>query len=159
MASQARRAAPTSSVEGIRAFRYLLLCPPLAVNILSVVYPVSIPGARLVLDVVLALAWLLAKGAIAAFYLRERGSYSDDGAAYITGGELAVTLRGMLATAVALVLFLLAAGMGFLAFALLFFPYHYAGQLPKSGDVEAAILLLIGGCVGGALAYLIKRKG
>ena len=84
---------------------------------------------------------------------------SDDGAAYITGGELAVTLRGMLATAVALVLSLLAAGMGFLAFALLFFPYHYAGQLPKSGDVEAAILLLIGGCVGGALAYLIKRKG
>ena len=138
---------------------FYVLCPPLAVNILSVVYPVSIPGARLVLDVVLALAWLLAKGAIAAFYLRERGSYSDDGAAYITGGELAVTLRGMLATAVALVLSLLAAGMGFLAFALLFFPYHYAGQLPKSGDVEAAILLLIGGCVGGALAYLIKRKG
>ncbi len=59
---------------------FYVLCPPLAVNILSVVYPVSIPGARLVLDVVLALAWLLAKGAIAAFYLRERGSFSDDGA-------------------------------------------------------------------------------
>ena len=32
----------------------------------------------------LVLVGLVAKGAIAAFYLRERGSYSDDGAAYIT---------------------------------------------------------------------------
>ena len=136
-----------------------VLCPPLALNILHVLHPVSHLGMQLALSAALAFVGLVAKGAIAAFYLRERGSYSDDGAAYITGGELAVTLRGMLATAVALVLSLLAAGMGFLAFALLFFPYHYAGQLPKSGDVEAAILLLIGGCVGGALAYLIKRKG
>ncbi len=39
------------------------------------------------MNVVLALVALLAKGAIAAFYLRERGSYSDDGAAYITAGD------------------------------------------------------------------------
>jgi hypothetical protein len=61
-----------------------VLCPPLALNVMAFMFPVSMSGVRLVLDVVLALAWLLAKGAIAAFYLRERGSYSDDGAAYIS---------------------------------------------------------------------------
>ncbi len=61
-----------------------VLCPPLALSIMSWVFPVSILVAQLTLSMVLVLVGLVAKGAIAAFYLRERGSYSDDGAAYIT---------------------------------------------------------------------------
>jgi len=44
-------------------------------------------GLQLALTVLLVEVSLLAKGAIAAFYLREPGSYSDDGAAYITAGD------------------------------------------------------------------------
>ncbi len=61
-----------------------VLCPPLALSIMSWVFPVSILVAQLALTAVLVVVSLLAKGTIAAFYLRERGSYSDDGAAYIT---------------------------------------------------------------------------
>lgn len=61
-----------------------VLCPPLALNVLNVIYPVSASPVRFALSVALALLGLLAKGAIAAFYLRERGSYSVDGAAHIT---------------------------------------------------------------------------
>src|SRR5437016_1138452 len=44
------------------------------------------------LTAVVVVVGLLAKGAIAGFYLRERGSYSEDGAAYLTaGGEFAAT--------------------------------------------------------------------
>jgi len=58
-----------------------VLCPPLALNVLHFIYPTSNVGLQLALTVLLVLVSLLAKGAIAAFYLRERGSYSDDGAA------------------------------------------------------------------------------
>jgi hypothetical protein len=61
-----------------------VLCPPFALNVLHLIYPTSNVGLQLALTVLLVLVSLLAKGAIAAFYLRERGSYSDDGAAYIT---------------------------------------------------------------------------
>ena len=43
--------------------------------------------ARLTVTCIVVLVGLLAKGAIAAFYLRERGSYSEDGAAYITAQD------------------------------------------------------------------------
>ena|SRR5438132_3690358 len=59
-----------------------VLCPPLALNLLNYIFPVSSPALRLPLSCVLILVALLAEGAIAAFYLRERGSYSEDGAAY-----------------------------------------------------------------------------
>ncbi len=61
-----------------------VLCPPLALNLLHLVYPVGSVTVGLAISSVLVVVSLLAKGAIAAFYLRERGSYSDDGAAYIT---------------------------------------------------------------------------
>jgi hypothetical protein len=64
-----------------------VLCPPLALSIMSWVFPVSILVAQLALTAVLVVVSLLAKGAIAAFYLRERGSYSDNGAAYITARD------------------------------------------------------------------------
>ena len=61
-----------------------VLCPPLALNIMNYAFPESIPGMQAALGVVFTLVSLVAKGAIAAFYLRERGSYSDGGAAYLT---------------------------------------------------------------------------
>src|SRR2546425_9641376 len=61
-----------------------VLCPPLALNLLNLIYPVSSPTVGLAISCVLVVLSLLAKGTIAAFYLRERGTYSDDGAAYIT---------------------------------------------------------------------------
>src|SRR3989449_4531152 len=64
-----------------------VLCPPLALNLLQVIHPVSGHTVGLAISSVLVLISLLAKGAIAAFYLRERGSYSDDGAAYITAQD------------------------------------------------------------------------
>ncbi len=60
-----------------------VVCPPLALTVLNYAFPVGGLGLRLLITSVLALVSLLAKGAIAAFYLRERGSYGDDGAAYI----------------------------------------------------------------------------
>ena len=64
-----------------------VLCPPLALNLLNYIFPVGGVVLRFVLTSVCVLVGLLAKGAIAAFYLRERGSYSDDGAAYITAQD------------------------------------------------------------------------
>jgi len=65
-----------------------VLCPPLALSLLNYIFPVGGAVLRFVLTSVCVLVGLLAKGAIAAFYLRERGSYSEDGTAYIsTRGE------------------------------------------------------------------------
>ena len=65
-----------------------LLCPPLALNVLHNIFPAGGLVARLAVTCIVILVGLVAKGAIAAFYLRERGSYSEDGAAYIsTRGE------------------------------------------------------------------------
>ena len=64
-----------------------VLCPPLALNLLNYIFPVGGVVLRFVLTSVCVLVGLLAKGAIAAFYLRERGSYSDDGAAYIAAQD------------------------------------------------------------------------
>jgi hypothetical protein len=47
------------------------------------VFPVGSGAVHLIVTAAVILTGLLAKGAIAAFYLRERGSYGDDGAAYI----------------------------------------------------------------------------
>ena len=64
-----------------------VLCPPLALNLLNCISPVGGRVLQLTITFVVTLAGLLAKGAIAAFYLRERGSYSQDGAAYISAGD------------------------------------------------------------------------
>jgi len=63
-----------------------VLCPPLALNLLSYICPVGVV-LRFILTSVFVFVGLLAKGAIAGFYLRERGSYSEDGAAYITAQD------------------------------------------------------------------------
>jgi hypothetical protein len=60
-----------------------VLCPPLALNFLHYIFPVGGLVLQSAITFVVTLVGLLAKGAIAAFYLRERGSYSQDGAAYI----------------------------------------------------------------------------
>jgi hypothetical protein len=60
-----------------------LLCPPLALNLLHNVFPAHGVFTRMGITCVTVLVGLVAKGAIAAFYLRERGSYSEHGAAYI----------------------------------------------------------------------------
>jgi len=54
------------------------------------IHPISGRTVGLAISAVLVLVSLLAKGAIAAFYLRERGSYSEDGAAYISTRDEAV---------------------------------------------------------------------
>jgi len=61
-----------------------VLCPPLALNLLNYIFPVGGLVLQLTITFGVTLVGLLAKGAIAAFYLRERGSYSEDGAAYIS---------------------------------------------------------------------------
>ena len=61
-----------------------VLCPPLALNLLNYVFPFGGLVLQLTTTFVVTLVGLLAKGAIAVFYLRERGSYSEDGAAYIS---------------------------------------------------------------------------
>lgn len=63
-----------------------VLCPPLALNLLHLIHPVSNSAVQWAINPLLLFVSLLAKGAIAAFYLRERGTYSKDGAAYITDG-------------------------------------------------------------------------
>src|SRR5438034_1753681 len=60
-----------------------VLCPPLALNLLHLLHPVSNSAVQWAINPLLLFVSLLATGAIAAFYLRERGSYSEDGAAYI----------------------------------------------------------------------------
>jgi len=64
-----------------------VLCPPLALNLLHLIYPVGNSAVQWAISSLLLFVSLLAKGAIAAFYLRERGSYSEDGAAYITAQD------------------------------------------------------------------------
>jgi hypothetical protein len=49
-----------------------VLCPPLALNMLNSIYPTHITAVRLASAAGLAVLALLAKGATAAFYLRER---------------------------------------------------------------------------------------
>jgi len=64
-----------------------VLCPPLALNFLNYIFPVGGLVLQSATTCVFTLVGLLAKGAIAAFYLRERGSFGDDGAAYITAED------------------------------------------------------------------------
>jgi hypothetical protein len=54
-----------------------ILCPPLALNMLNTIYPTQIPLVRVVTTAGFALLALLAKGATAAFYLRERPASPD----------------------------------------------------------------------------------
>jgi hypothetical protein len=54
-----------------------VLCPPLALNMLNVIYPVHLPVVRLVTTATFVLLALLAKGATVAFYLRERPVVQD----------------------------------------------------------------------------------
>jgi hypothetical protein len=49
-----------------------VLCPPMALNMLNAIYPTHIAPVRIATTVGLALLALLAKGATAAFYLREQ---------------------------------------------------------------------------------------
>jgi len=61
-----------------------VLCPPLALSVMNYTFPSGGAVFHFTLTAVLTLVGLVAKGTIAVFYLRERGSYSEDGAAYIT---------------------------------------------------------------------------
>lgn len=54
-----------------------LLCPPLALNMLNGIYPTQILVVNVVTTAGLGLLALLAKGATAAFYLRERSGSAD----------------------------------------------------------------------------------
>ncbi|HLK88583.1 MAG TPA: hypothetical protein VKZ18_01740 [Polyangia bacterium] len=54
-----------------------VLCPPLALSMLNVVYPTELPVVRLVSTATFVLLALLAKGATVAFYLRERPATLD----------------------------------------------------------------------------------
>jgi hypothetical protein len=54
-----------------------LLCPPLALNMLNSIYPTEILAVNVVTTAGLGLLALLAKGATAAFYLRERSLSAD----------------------------------------------------------------------------------
>ena len=54
-----------------------VLCPPLALNMLNAIYPTDIRVVRVATTAALALLALLAKGATAAFYLRERPATSE----------------------------------------------------------------------------------
>ena len=64
-----------------------VLCPPLALSDMNYICPSGGVVFHFILTAVLTLVGLVAKGAIAVFYLRERGSYSEDGAAYITAQD------------------------------------------------------------------------
>ena len=69
-----------------------VLCPPLALNFVNAIYPVHLTSVRLVVTAGLTVIGLLAKGATAAFYLRERPTYGPDGAAHITAADEAPAL-------------------------------------------------------------------
>lgn len=71
-----------------------VLCPPLALNFVNAIYPMHLIGVRLVATAGLTVLALLAKGATAAFYLRERPTYGPDGAAHVTAAD---EVPGMLA--------------------------------------------------------------
>jgi hypothetical protein len=64
-----------------------VLCPPLALNFVNTIYPMHLTSVRLVVTAGLTVLALLAKGATAAFYLRERPTYGPDGAAHVTAAE------------------------------------------------------------------------
>jgi hypothetical protein len=63
-----------------------VFCPVLALNLNRLVYPVDLPALRLLAAAGLAVVALLAKGATVAFYLRQRPSHSEDGAAHLQDG-------------------------------------------------------------------------
>lgn len=56
-----------------------VLCPPLALNVMQTVFPLGGPVLGTVLSALLVVVGLLAKGAIAAFYLRVHGGQWEDG--------------------------------------------------------------------------------
>jgi hypothetical protein len=70
-----------------------VLCPPLALNFVNAIYPMHLTSVRLVVTAGLTVIALVAKGATAAFYLRERPTYGPDGAAHTTAVDEA---RGLL---------------------------------------------------------------
>jgi len=55
-----------------------VLCPPLALNMLNVMFPIRLPLVTLVSTAAFAVLALVAKGATAAFYLREHPIVSND---------------------------------------------------------------------------------
>jgi hypothetical protein len=69
-----------------------VLCPPLALNFVNAMYPMHLISVRLVVMAGLCLVGQAAKGATAAFYLRERPTYGADGAAHITAADEAPVL-------------------------------------------------------------------
>ncbi len=64
-----------------------VLCPPLALNFINAVYPMHLTSVRLAVTAGLTVIGLLAKGATAAFYLRERLPFGPDGAAHIAAAD------------------------------------------------------------------------
>jgi hypothetical protein len=54
-----------------------VLCPPLALNVLTTIYPTHSPTLQIAKMLGLSLLALVAKGATAAFYLRERSASLD----------------------------------------------------------------------------------
>lgn len=64
-----------------------VLCPPLAVNFVNVIFPMHQLGLRLSVAGFATLLGLVAKGATAAFYLREKPISGPDGAAHLAAGE------------------------------------------------------------------------
>ncbi|HTB56778.1 MAG TPA: hypothetical protein VLC06_02845 [Polyangia bacterium] len=69
-----------------------VLCPPLALNFVNAIYPMHFTSVRLAVTAGLTVIGLLAKGATAAFYLRERPTHGPDGAAHITALDEAIDL-------------------------------------------------------------------
>ena len=69
-----------------------VLCPPLALNFVNAIYPVHFTSVRLAVTAGLTLIGLVAKGATAAFYLRQRPTCGPDGAAHITAADEAPAL-------------------------------------------------------------------
>jgi hypothetical protein len=64
-----------------------VLCPPLAVNFVNVIFPMHQLSLRLSVAGFATLLGLIAKGATAAFYLREKPISRPDGAAHLSAGE------------------------------------------------------------------------
>ncbi len=69
-----------------------VLCPPLALNFVNTIYPMHLTSVRLVVTAGATVVGLLAKGATAAFFLRQRPTYGPDGAAHITAADEAQVL-------------------------------------------------------------------
>jgi hypothetical protein len=79
-------------VLGPRCGLYVL-CPPLALSFVNTVYPIELTSVRLAVTAGLTVIGLVAKGATAAFYLRQRPTYGPDGAAYISQADEGPDLR------------------------------------------------------------------